>query len=431
MESKNLLFGDVAKIRNGFAFKSKDLQNNDIPVIKIKNIVSPIVDINDTQKVSIDTYEKNNRFTLYKGDILISLTGSGVNQMTSAVGKVGRIEFDQLTLQNQRVGKFELINDNVADLDFLYYFFLQSSVTEYLVRNSTGSANQANINPKLIESVKIPNFTLDQQKKISKLLNILSMKIQINNQIIAKLEELSQTLFKRWFIDFEFPDENGNPYKSSGGEMVKSESELIPFNWKVATLDSIAEFTNGLAMQKYMLNDETESLPVVKIKELKNGYVDANSAICTLNIPDKAKIFDGDIIFSWSATLLVDMWAGGNAGLNQHLYKVTSKNYEKWFYYFWIKYHLRNFISIASDKATTMGHINRKHLTEAKVLIPDEDSLKIFNTEMKVYFEEMLNISLQNKNLMELRDTLLPKLMSGEVELPNDLEVEEHAKLLQ
>ena len=198
MEYNTIFFGDVAKIKNGYAFKSKEFQEKGIPVIKIKNIISPIVDTKDSQKVSIKTYEKTKGFSLKKNDILISLTGSGVNQMSSAVGKVGRIEFDYPALQNQRVGKFELKYSNSADLDFLFYYFLQPKITEYLVRNSTGSANQANINSKLIETVKIPNFSLIKQKSISKFLNQITRKIETNQKMIANLKELSQTLFKHW-----------------------------------------------------------------------------------------------------------------------------------------------------------------------------------------------------------------------------------------
>ncbi|MFK9141619.1 restriction endonuclease subunit S [Staphylococcus epidermidis] len=423
MEYNTVFFGNVAKIKNGYAFKSKEFKEEGIPVIKIKNIISPIVDIKDTQKVSIKTYEETKNFLLKKDDILISLTGSGVNQMSSAVGKVGKIEFDYTALQNQRVGKFELKYTNSADLDFLFYYFLQPKITNYLVRNSTGSANQANISSKLIETVKIPNFSLKKQKSISKFLNQITRKIEINKKIIANLEELSQTLFKRWFVDFEFPDENGNPYKLSGGEMVDSELGEIPKGWNVKNLDDIANYVNGLAMQKFKPTDNQNSLPVVKIKELKNGSTDENSNRCTSEIPDKVLINDGDIIFSWSATLLVKMWCGGKAGLNQHLFKVSSDKYPKWFYYYWTKRYIDYFIGIANDKTTTMGHINRKHLSHAKILIPNDRTLEKFSRTFDDLLEKELSVSKECKRLIELRDTLLPKLMSGELEIPDDVEV--------
>jgi len=310
------------------------------------------------------------------------------------------------------------------------YYIYQLLKSMNLNRFATGSA-QPLLNQNALNSFTLNLPSMDIQEKVGEFLYKLDEKILLNNNLIANLEELSQTLFKRWLVNFEFPDENGNPYKSSGGKFVDTDGFMLPANWSVESLDNIAQYTNGLAMQKYKPKDENDKLPVVKIKELKNGFVDDNSAFCTHSIPDKVKIFDGDIVFSWSATLLVDIWTGGPAGLNQHLFKVTSDKFQKWFYYYWTNFHNKNFIEIAKDKATTMGHINRKHLKEAKVFIPEEKILQKLDYQMSLYLKEIVNINLQNKSLAELRDMLLPKLMSGEIELPDELEVDEHAELLQ
>ncbi|MEX6290637.1 restriction endonuclease subunit S [Staphylococcus saprophyticus] len=309
---------------------------------------------------------------------------------------------------------------------FLYKYLTLDSITNYLqniAENST-SAYPA-IKPSVLSelSIILPDKTI--QDYISKLLRSIDDKIDLNEQIIANLEELSQTLFKRWFVDFEFPDENGNPYKSNGGEMVDSELGAIPKGWNVKNLDDIANYMNGLAMQKFKPTDNQNSLPVVKIKELKNGSTDENSNRCTSEIPEKALIVDGDIIFSWSATLLVKMWCGGKAGLNQHLFKVSSDKYPKWFYYYWTKRYIDYFIGIANDKATTMGHINRKHLSHAKILTPNDQTLEKFSRTFDDLLEKELSVSKESKRLTELRDTLLPKLMSGEIEIPTDIEVNE------
>lgn len=310
--------------------------------------------------------------------------------------------------------------------EYVYYFLKTLNLNNYQSGSSVPTLNRNHLN-----NIKIKIHDIKDQVKISNILTNIDEKIENNNNTLANLEELSQTLFKRWFIDFEFPDENGNPYKSSGGKFVDTDGFMLPANWSVEPLDNIAQYTNGLAMQKYKPKDENDKLPVVKIKELKNGFVDDSSAFCTHSIPDKVKIFNGDIVFSWSATLLVDIWTGGPAGLNQHLFKVTSDKFQKWFYYYWTSFHNKNFIEIAKDKATTMGHINRKHLKEAKVFIPEEKILQKLDYQMSLYLKEIVNINLQNKSLAELRDTLLPKLMSGEIELPDELEVDEHAELLQ
>ncbi len=200
------------------------------------------------------------------------------------------------------------------------------------------------------------------------------------------------------------------------GEMIESELGMIPKGWEVKSLDEIADFLNGLAMQKFRPKDDEEvSLPVLKIKELKQGYTNTSSDRCTKDIKKEYIIKNGDVIFAWSGTLCMDIWSGGEAGLNQHLFKVTSKKYEKWFYYLWTKFNLDNFIEIAKDKATTMGHINRKHLTEAKVFVPRTDFLQNSCMILQSIINKMINARKESNELKQIRDTLLPKLMSGEI----------------
>ncbi|WP_413219265.1 restriction endonuclease subunit S [Staphylococcus aureus] len=312
--------------------------------------------------------------------------------------------------------------DNKLDSQFLYYLFRTKKVREIIIKSMTDTSGRQRAQKDSILEYECEVPTIEYQRKIAIILKNLDDKIEINKKIITNLEELSQTLFKHWFVDFEFPDEDGNPYKSSGGEMIDSELGKIPKGWIVKSLDEIANYINGLAMQKYPANKE-ESLPIVKIKELKNGFTDDNSNRCTTEIPEKAKIDNGDIIFSWSATLLVKMWTGGKAGLNQHLFKVTSETFPKWFYYLWTKRYIEYFINIANDKATTMGHINRKHLSHAKVVLPTQLQLENFDKIFHNLLDKQLNTEEELKRLIDLRDTLLPKLMSGELEIPDDIEV--------
>ena len=209
----------------------------------------------------------------------------------------------------------------------------------------------------------------------------------------------AQEIFKSWFVDFE-------PF-----------SGVMPEDWKVGNLLDIADYLNGLAMQKFRPNENENSLPVLKIKELRQGFCDNTSDLCSENIKSEYIIHDGDVIFSWSGSLLVDFWCGGTCGLNQHLFKVTSEKYNKWFYYSWTQYHLQKFISIAKDMATTMGHIKREELKKSEVLIPNnEDYSKIGNLLSPIYDMIIAN-RLENKRLAKLRDTLLPKLMNGEIDV--------------
>jgi type I restriction enzyme S subunit len=199
--------------------------------------------------------------------------------------------------------------------------------------------------------------------------------------------------------------------------MVDSELGEIPKGCEVKPLDQIANFLNGLALQKFPPEGD-DFLPVIKIKELRQGITEQSDK-ASPNIDKKYVINDGDVLFSWSGTLMVVIWGEGKGALNQHLFKVTSDDFEKWFYYYWIKTHLRTFIGIAKDKTTTMGHIKRHHLTDSKVLVPNDVILERMNEIMNTFIHKIIKNKLELRMLISLRDSLLPKLMSGEIRVNN------------
>ena len=187
--------------------------------------------------------------------------------------------------------------------------------------------------------------------------------------------------------------------------------------WTKASLTDIAAYKNGLAMQKFRPVESDPGLPVLKIRELGQGYCAPDAERCSTKIPEEVKVHDGDLIFSWSGTLLLKFWSGGDAGLNQHLFKVTSTGYEKWFYYLWTKHHMRRFIAMAADRATTMGHIKRSALEKSEVYIPPASEMNELSKIFGPLVEAMVDNDIENKRLASLRDALLPKLMSGEIDV--------------
>mgnify|MGYP004538357785 FL=1 len=193
----------------------------------------------------------------------------------------------------------------------------------------------------------------------------------------------------------------------------------IPDDWKEGSLLDIADYLNGLAMQKFRPADNEIGLPVLKIKELRQGSCDSSSEFCSPSIKPKYIIHDGDVIFSWSGSLLVDFWCGGTCGLNQHLFKVTSQKYDKWFYYAWTKHHLDHFAAVAADKATTMGHIKRDELVKAEVLLPNSVDYSRLGSLLQPIYELIITNRIENKKLVGLRETLLPQLMSGQIDVSN------------
>jgi Type I restriction modification DNA specificity domain. len=188
----------------------------------------------------------------------------------------------------------------------------------------------------------------------------------------------------------------------------------LPIGWEEKPLDEIADFLNGLPLQKYPPSEDEESLPVIKIAELRSG-VTAKSGRASSKIPDKYIVQDGDFLFSWSGSLVAKFWTGGKGALNQHLFKVTSDNYPTWFYTHWIYEHLENFRHIAASKATTMGHIQRVHLTAAKVICPQTNLMNFMSELVAPLLDKAIKNSIESRTLAELRDRLLPKLMSGQI----------------
>lgn len=302
------------------------------------------------------------------------------------------------------------------DKMFVFYMLKQNRVFTYSNSVAAGSV-QKDLNHPAFKSCVIAFPSLSEQRAIAKILSDLDARIELNQQMNVTLEKTAESLFKRWFVDFEFPNEHGKSYKSSGGKMVESELGEIPEGWQIKPIDEIADFLNGLALQKFPPKNEENYLPVIKIRELKQGVTESSDK-ADVNIPSEYVVVDGDVLFSWSGSLEVTIWCGGKGALNQHLFKVTSSTYPKWFYYFWILEYLGKYRHIAEGKATTMGHIQRHHLKSSLVLTPDTKTLSKMNKILDSMIDKIIRIRIESQNLSQIRDSLLPKLMSGAIRVP-------------
>ena len=288
------------------------------------------------------------------------------------------------------------VDTEKAVADYIYYVLTQQDITEHLQAIAEQSVSAyPSLKPSDIENLEISLPDIDTQKRVVSILSAIDAKITKNAEINNNLEQQAQSIFANEFLT----------------------SETLPENWIQSNLIDIANYLNGLAMQKYRPSANENGIPVLKIKELRQGCCDDNSELCSPNIKRDYIIHDGDVIFSWSGSLLVDFWCGGTCGLNQHLFKVTSSKYDKWFYYAWTKHHLDRFIAVAADKATTMGHIKRDELEKAEVLIPNEADYNRIGGLLQPIYDLIIANRIENKKLAETRDSLLPKLMSGELDV--------------
>ena len=281
-------------------------------------------------------------------------------------------------------------DESKLDKEYLYYFLKSDYAQHQFEAIATGSVVN-NLKSDTVKSIRLSLPPLEIQRKIASMLSFFDNKIKCNTDINENLEQQAQAIFAQKFLN----------------------QSTLPDDWKVGSLLDIADYLNGLAMQKFRPSNNEIGLPVLKIKELRQCSCDSSSELCSPSIKPKYIIHDGDVIFSWSGSLLVDFWCGGTCGLNQHLFKVTSQKYDKWFYYAWTKHHLDSFVAIAADKATTMGHIKRDDLAKAEVFIPSNEDYSRIGSLLQPIYDLIIANRIESKKLVEIRETLLPQLMSN------------------
>lgn len=266
--------------------------------------------------------------------------------------------------------------------------------------------------------IKVSLPPIEIQNSIGNLLYEIDQKIALNTRMNVELEAMAKQLYDYWFVQFDFPDENGKPYKSSGGKMVYNPilKREIPAGWEVRNLFYIANYYNGLACQNYRPSEGEDSLPVIKITEMHNGFT-SETERASSNIPTEAIIENGDVLFAWSASLEVMLWGLGKGALNQHIFKVTSNNgFPKSFYFYQLLEYVGHFKEIAEAKKTTMGHITKDHLEQSQIVIPPTTDLP-YQLEEKLVpiMDKIVSLSSERIYLTHLRDSLLPMLMNGQV----------------
>ena len=410
-EWREYKIGDICNIKHGFAFKGIHFVDEPQKYVCVTpgNFGLKGGFKNDKPKFYNGPIPED--YILHKDDLVVTMTDLSKNGDTLGFSALIPEDKNYIFLHNQRIGLVEKLSKEI-DKHFLYWVMRTYGYQRYIVSHSSGSTVK-HTSPSNISSYTFKCPIIQDQKSIASILDNLDDKIEVNRRLNENLEQQVQALFKSWFVDFE-------PFKN--GEFVESELGMIPKGWRVDSLSAIADYINGLAMQKFRPLDGEAGLPVLKIKELGIGNTDINSELCSPSlITEKYIINDGDIIFSWSGTLMVKIWCGGRCGLNQHLFIVVPNNYPKWFAYQWTRFHLDNFIRIAKDKAVTMGHIKRGELDKAKVAIPDEESLHKIDLLMTPLQQKIISNELESRRLAQLRDTLLPRLMSGELKV-NEIE---------
>lgn len=418
-EWKKCKLGDIAKIQGGYPFKSSDFTNTGNIVLKIKNVQKGKINLEDCGFVNNNIAASAKDYLLGNEDILICMTGSSPNAPASVVGRVALFKKKQygICLINQRIGRF-VINEKIANKRFVYYLFSQEKTLQWLVNNSSGSANQANISNKTIENYEFNIPPLDIQQKIAKVLSAIDDKIELNNLINNNLEQQAQAIFKSWFVDFE-------PFGNT-----------MPLDWNIGKLEDIVEFLNGYAFKSSELlnSQDVDCYDVFKQGHINRGGGFNPSGTKSWYPKDKAKNLEkyilkkGDVLMAMT-DMKDNVAILGNTALmgvdnkyivNQRVGLLRAQNdYNISYPFIYILTNSTDFLMDLRKRANSGVQVNLSsaEIKNSDVVIATKDINSKFDNIVKPFFEQIFNNNLENSRLIQLRDTLLPKLMSGEIDV--------------
>lgn len=396
-EWKKVKLGDYIDVLSGFAYKSKDFSDSGIPVIKIKNVCPPYISLEDLSYVPNSIAFQNPRYILKKGDVLIAMTGSHINQIASVVGRVGRVRYDDITVLNQRVGKIVNKNNAKSSLDYIYYYLSQYEVKVELAQKAGGAANQANISPSDIKNLFFPCPPIETQHHIATILSRYDSLIENYQKQIKLLEEAAQRLYKEWFVDLRFP----------GHEKTKI-VDGVPEGWEKKNLIDLVDVQYGYAFDGKLFNNNGEGMPILRIRNIPDG---TTSDYTTEEASENYIVHNGDIVVGMDGIFHINSWSGGDAYLVQRACSFRPK-----------EENIRGFIFQAVQEpikffeqtlvGATVAHLGKKHIDSIEMIVPSNGELYI---PFQKGFIQRQNLLSQIRHLTEARDRLLPKLMSGEI----------------
>lgn len=416
--------GDLVRVYGGFAIKSSDFVSSGIPVIKIKNIQSDgSVNLSGVQFISKEDFSRQKEiFKLRPGDFVIAMTGA-------TIGKIGKIPdlYNQYML-NQRVAT--ICSKNMLDKEFIFQIFRSLLIQNEIINLANGAAQQ-NISSSQIESINIAfPKNKEERKQIAEVLSSLDSKIELNNKMNKTLEEIGQVIFKEWFVDFEFPNENGKPYKSSDGKMIESEFGMIPEGWKVSKIGEIVSpekyaivdgpFGTQMKIEEY----QEEGVPIIEMGFLEGYpfYKPFKKFISEEKFEEvkRSAVKKGDIVISKTGTLgllgiMTDLYE--KAIIVSRLAKITpnTEKISRYYLFFILKKLADEGYWNQISSGSTMPLFNLTHIKNKQIVLPKKRWMDIFETTISNFYDQILNNLKENQTLSLIRDTLLPKLMSGEI----------------
>jgi len=383
-------------------------------------------------------------FILNEGDLIVTMTD--LSKQADTLGYPAFVPFgcDRRYLHNQRIGKIILKSPNKIDKKFLHYLLCHHSYRNEILASATGTTVK-HTSPERIKRFRFCLPPMNEQRAIAHILGTLDDKIELNRRTNETLEAMAQALFKFWFVDFgpvrakmegrwrrgqSLPGLPAHLFDLFPDRLVDSELGEIPEGWEIQPVYNIATYINGASYSSFQPNDQGFGLPIIKIAELKGG-ITSQTRFSEVQMPKKYEITFGDILFSWSGnpdtSIDIFIWSHAPAWLNQHIFRVLPKQQiERTFVVSTLKFLKPIFAEIARDKQTTgLGHVTVEDLKKLLVIKPSSHIMQEWDLMALPFFDKLLQNEVEINNLSILRDTLLPKLISGELRVKQTRE-EQH-----
>jgi type I restriction enzyme S subunit len=419
--------GDLITYKKGFAFKSKDYLNVGVPVIRVSNFTDDSISNNDLKFVSEEVAGNNNDVRLKANDIVVATVGSWPNNPASVVGRTISVPgWAEAALMNQNSVIIKANSRSFYDQRFIYYQMKSPEFANHVISKAQGSANQASITLEAIFSFPLFWPNIDQRKSVVHVLNALDDRIALLRETNATLEAIAQALFKSWFVDFDPVHAKQQGRAPEGMDEAtaalfpdsfeESELGLVPRGWKVDSIYRIAHIIYGAPFSSKRFNTEKIGTPLIRIRDLKNE----TPGVYTDEVHPKGYLTQpGDIVVGMDGEFRAYLWGGEPAWLNQRVCVFQStEEMPSAFVHFRIIPLLA--AVEASETATTVIHLGKNDIDRFRVVVPTTGVLKIFGDVVNPIYEKIVEGKQAMANLATLRDTLLPRLISGQLRLPDD-----------
>lgn len=411
----------LINIKHGFAFKGEYFSDEETPNILLTPGNFKIGGGFNDSKFKYYNGEIPEDYVLNEGDIIVSMTD--LSKEGDTLGYSAKIPFleGKKFLHNQRLGLIIPISEE-AYPDFIYWKLRDRNYRHWVLASASGTTVK-HTSPSRILGFEFALPPRNEQKKIASFLSVLDYKIELNHKMNQTLEAIGQAIFRHWFVHFEFPDEEGRPYKSSDGEMVDSELGQIPVGWEVQEIGKVIETTGGgtpsTKKEEYWEKGDIQWFSPRDITANNQIFItESEKKINDSGLKNSsARIFPPHSLMMTSRATVGELSINTTeACTNQGFITCIPNEILSIFYlYFWIKMNKENIISLASG--STFREINKSTFRSLKILIPDKNIIKLYNKLINPLFSQIESNQTQNIKLSKIRDSLLPKLMSGKIRI--------------